>query len=188
MGQAVKVTWCTKSLGKDPCQLQLLRFFQFYLIYNNLSEPKLGKNMFSLDNPQKFSLLLQLCLYMFLVGLQLERSCTKVYLVHLLWIEPKEHVAMMNAHLAISHLVNQWSSNITLTLQHHFHITIARVQFSPTLAFVEEALETSGCRPLNQHMQSRCMKLRSSLNDHFVTLQILPQPPWRQWRKISLMK
>lgn len=60
--------------------------------------------------------------------------------------------------------------------------------WSKALALVEEALQTSGCRPLNQHMQSRCMKLRSSLNDHYVTLQILPQPPWRQWRKISLVK
>ena len=35
------------------------------------------------------------CLYMFLFGLCLKRSCTKVYLVHFLWIEPKEDVAMM---------------------------------------------------------------------------------------------
>ena len=38
----------------------------------------------------------KLCLYiMFLFGLCLKRSCTKVYLVHFLWIEPKEDVAMM---------------------------------------------------------------------------------------------
>lgn len=78
---------------------------------------------------------------------------------------------------------------------HHFsHCTFFPRQllsdafWSKALALVEEALQTSGCRPLNQHMQSRCMKLRSSLNDHYVTLQILPQPPWRQWRKISLVK
>lgn len=37
----------------------------------------------------------KLRLYMFLFGLCLKRSCTKVYLVHLLWIEPKKDVAMM---------------------------------------------------------------------------------------------
>ena len=143
----------------------------------------------------------------------------------------KKMLQWCNVHLAIAHLINQWSSRNSLPMPkvddrvfHGFSLALAEFSsedwhdqscthyntisispflalhiFSPTtvvwclsdlkqLALVEEALETSGCRPLNQHMQLRCMKLRSSLNDHYVTLQILPQPPWRQWRKISLVK